>query len=163
MGNTAAKEQRLSPPPTSRRSQQARGTPPRLPSPRFPSQGEGPSLYGPRQGRGGRPEFSQLLGLAPGQGGDASGLENRRETKAEREARRLERERANREKERERSMKEESVDGGYLVTQGVYTGIEDFNKAIVRQLMVRTLFFFFFYPPHVPFFGGNILLKSGQI
>ena len=41
-----------------------------------------------------------------------------------------------RQKERERSMKEESVDGGYLVTQGVYTGTEDFNKAVVRQLMV---------------------------
>jgi hypothetical protein len=41
-----------------------------------------------------------------------------------------------REKERERSMKEESVDGGYLVTQGVYTGTEDFSKAVVRQLMV---------------------------
>jgi hypothetical protein len=33
-------------------------------------------------------------------------------------------------------MREESVDGGYLVTQGVYTGIEDYNKAIVRHLMV---------------------------
>jgi hypothetical protein len=33
-------------------------------------------------------------------------------------------------------MREEHVDGGYLVTQGVYTGTEDFNKAIVRQLMV---------------------------
>lgn len=33
-------------------------------------------------------------------------------------------------------MKEEHVDGGYLVTQGVYVGTEDFNKATVRQLMV---------------------------
>lgn len=33
-------------------------------------------------------------------------------------------------------MREEHVDGGYLVTQGVYTGTEDFNKAVVRQLMV---------------------------
>lgn len=39
-------------------------------------------------------------------------------------------------KERERSMKEEHVDGGYLVTQGVYVGTEDFNKDVVRQLMV---------------------------
>ena len=39
-------------------------------------------------------------------------------------------------KERERSMRDEHVDGGYLVTQGVYTGIEDFSKGIVRQLMV---------------------------
>jgi len=34
-------------------------------------------------------------------------------------------------------MKEENVDGGYLVTQGVYVGAEDYNKGIVRQLMVR--------------------------
>ena len=33
-------------------------------------------------------------------------------------------------------MKEEHVDGGYVVTQGVYVGTEDFNKAVVRQLMV---------------------------
>jgi hypothetical protein len=69
---------------------------------------------------------------------DSSGLEQRRETKAEREARRLERDRANREIERERSMRDESVDGGYLVTQGTYTGLEDFNKSVVRQLMVSS-------------------------
>ena len=63
-------------------------------------------------------------------------LETRRASKQEREARRLEIERVAREKERERSMREEHVDGGYLVTQGVYTGIEDYNKGIVRQLMV---------------------------
>lgn len=67
---------------------------------------------------------------------DTAGLENRRETKQEREARRLQREKVNREKERERSMREENVDGGFLVTQGVYTGTEDYNKPIVRQLMV---------------------------
>jgi len=49
----------------------------------------------------------------------------------------LEKERVARVKERERSLKEEHVDGGYLVTMGVYTGIEDFNKPVVRQLMVR--------------------------
>lgn len=37
-------------------------------------------------------------------------------------------------------MLEEHVDGGYLVTQGVYVGVEDFNKAVVRQLMVRNKF-----------------------
>ena len=68
---------------------------------------------------------------------DTSSLETRRETKQEREARKLEKERAAREKERERSMREEHVDGGYLVTQGVYTGTEDYNKGVVRQLMVR--------------------------
>ena len=62
--------------------------------------------------------------------------ETRRETKQEREARKLEKERAAREKERERSMREEHVDGGYLVTQGVYTGPEDYSKGVVRRLMV---------------------------
>lgn len=65
-----------------------------------------------------------------------SGLEGRRESRQERDARKLERERVNRERDRQRSMREEHVDGGYLVTQGVYTGIEDYNKGIVRQLMV---------------------------
>lgn len=69
-------------------------------------------------------------------GSQQDGPEVRRETKQEREARRLERERLTRAKERERSMRDEHVDGGYLVTQGVYTGTEDFNKEIVRQLMV---------------------------
>lgn len=63
----------------------------------------------------------------------------RRETKQEREARRLERERVARIKERERSIKEEHVDGGYLVTLGTYTGSEDFNKQVVRQLQVRDM------------------------
>lgn len=59
-----------------------------------------------------------------------------RETKQEKEARRLERERVARAKERERSMKEEHVDGGYLVTMGTYTAPEDFSKPVVRQLQV---------------------------
>ncbi|KAH7020822.1 uncharacterized protein B0I36DRAFT_229393, partial [Microdochium trichocladiopsis] len=61
----------------------------------------------------------------------------RRETKAEREARRLERERVNRLKERERSMREEHVDGGYLVTTGIYTASEDFSKSTVRHLQIE--------------------------
>lgn len=60
----------------------------------------------------------------------------RRETRQEREARRLERERVARAKERERSMREEHVDGGYLVTLGTYTGTEDFSKPVVRSLQV---------------------------
>ena len=75
-----------------------------------------------------------LFGIGPDR--QTAILEHRRETRQEREARRQERERVARIKERERSMKEEHVDGGYLVTQGVYVGPEDFNKAIVRQLMV---------------------------
>ncbi|KAI9887965.1 MAG: SNF1-interacting protein [Watsoniomyces obsoletus] len=89
-----------------------------------------------RRGRNGRPDLS-VLGITQNSDRDIASLESRRETKQEREARRLERERAARVKERERSMKEESVDGGYLVTQGVYTGTEDFNKAIVRRLMIE--------------------------
>ena len=63
--------------------------------------------------------------------------ERPRETKQEREARRAEKERVLRLKERERSMKEEGVDGGYLVTLGTYTGTEDFDKTIVRQLQIE--------------------------
>ncbi|KAH7309784.1 hypothetical protein B0I35DRAFT_412657 [Stachybotrys elegans] len=61
----------------------------------------------------------------------------RRETKQEREARRLERERVARLKEREQSLREEHVDGGYLVTLGTYIGPEDFSKSIVRQLQIE--------------------------
>ncbi|KAH6880775.1 hypothetical protein B0T10DRAFT_411599 [Thelonectria olida] len=60
-----------------------------------------------------------------------------RETRQEREARKLERERAARAKERERSIREEHVDGGYLVTLGTYTGTEDFSKPVVRQLLIE--------------------------
>lgn len=70
---------------------------------------------------------------------DVASLEHRRETKQQREARRLEKERVARLKERARSMRDEHVDGGYLVTQGVYTGPEDFSKPVVRHLMVSGL------------------------
>ncbi|KIX09984.1 uncharacterized protein Z518_01065 [Rhinocladiella mackenziei CBS 650.93] len=93
-------------------------------------------LYSSRQRRGSRPDFS-FLGIGGNSDPDASSLETRRETKQEREARKAEKERAARIKERERSMREEHVDGGYLVTQGVYVGPEDFSKAIVRQLMIE--------------------------
>jgi translation elongation factor EF-4 len=71
-----------------------------------------------------------------GIGSSSNEVPERRETKQEREARKLEKERVARIKEREKSLKEEHVDGGYLVTMGVYTGHEDFDKSIVRQLMV---------------------------
>ena len=93
-------------------------------------------MYNVRTGRGSRPDLSTLLHIRSSAQSDTAGLENRKETKQEREARKLERERIARVKERERSIREEHVDGGYLVTQGVYTGIEDYNKGIVRQLMV---------------------------
>lgn len=92
-------------------------------------------LLSSRVRRNSRPDLS-FLGIGGNNEPDASSLETRRETKVEREARKVEKERAARLKERERSMKEEHVDGGYIVTQGVYVGIEDFNKAIVRQLQV---------------------------
>ncbi|GAB1207765.1 SNF1-interacting protein [Aspergillus pseudonomiae] len=78
------------------------------------------------------PDLS-ILGIGGSSERDVATLEHRRETKQEREARRLERERVARVKERERSMREEHVDGGYLVTQGVYTGTEDFSKAMIER------------------------------
>lgn len=62
----------------------------------------------------------------------------RRETRQEKEARRQEKEKLLRTMERNRSMKEEGVDGGYLVTLGVYVGPEDYSKIVVRQLQVRS-------------------------
>ncbi|KAJ5092203.1 hypothetical protein NUU61_007073 [Penicillium alfredii] len=128
MGNSQTKESR-STAPLRRRSHQwspgASDTPGRV-----------PYQTGSRSTRGSRPDLS-LLGIGSSHERDVATLEQRRETKQEREARRLEKERAARLKERERSMKEEHVDGGYLVTQGVYVGTEDFNKAVVRQLMIE--------------------------
>ena len=143
MGNSATKEQR--PPPARLRSLDGRsvsspaGSGPSSPS--YPPSQDRSShaLYSVRAGRGSRPDLSTLLGMRSNAVPDTSSLETRRETKQEREARKLEKERAAREKERERSMREEHVDGGYLVTQGVYTGTEDYNKGVVRQLMVRFL------------------------
>ncbi|RPA77644.1 hypothetical protein BJ508DRAFT_330026 [Ascobolus immersus RN42] len=66
--------------------------------------------------------------------------EQRYRDREAREAAKAEKERLaaiEREKERERSMREENVDGGFLVTQGVYTGAEDFKHKIVRQLMIE--------------------------
>lgn len=97
-----------------------------------------PVISARQQRRGSRPDFS-FLGIGGSADPDTSTLETRRENKQERDARKLEKERTARLKERERSMKEEHVDGGYLVTQGVYVGTEDFNKVIVRQLMVSDI------------------------
>ncbi|KAI9653498.1 MAG: SNF1-interacting protein [Trizodia sp. TS-e1964] len=91
--------------------------------------------HGSRNGRG-RAEFL-YLGIGPASDRDARLIDGRKETKQEREARRLEKERIARDLERQRSMREESVDGGYLVTQGVYMGAEDFNHAVVRQLIIE--------------------------
>ncbi|KAL2198144.1 hypothetical protein P885DRAFT_34240 [Corynascus similis CBS 632.67] len=92
-----------------------------------------------RRNRVSRADLGGILGLAStgGSGSQVQPPYERRETKQEREARRLERERVARIAERERSMKEEHVDGGYLVTMGTYTSPEDFNKQIVRQLQIE--------------------------
>jgi hypothetical protein len=98
-----------------------------------------------RRNRVSRGDLGGILGLGAG-GSSGSQPEppyERRETKQEREARRLERERIARVAERERSMKEEHVDGGFLVTMGTYTGPEDFNKQIVRQLQVSVSLFLY--------------------
>ncbi|KAJ5269836.1 hypothetical protein N7505_005594 [Penicillium chrysogenum] len=126
MGNSQTKESR-STAPSSRRSHQL--------SPGASDASSRP-YQGSRSARGSRPDLS-ILGIGSSHDRDVAALEHRRETKQEREARRLEKERVARLKERERSMKEEHVDGGYLVTQGVYVGTEDYNKAVVRQLMIE--------------------------
>ncbi|KAL3494222.1 hypothetical protein BJX62DRAFT_52696 [Aspergillus germanicus] len=133
MGNSQTKETRPSLSQSSRRSHQwgSSGSQGRSPY------GDRHHSEGSRSHRSSRPDLS-LLGIGGSSERDvATILDHRRETKQEREARRLEKERTARLKERERSMKEEHVDGGYLVTQGVYTGTEDFNKAVVRQLMIE--------------------------
>lgn len=129
MGNTSTKEQRSYNSPGHNGQRQDGGS-----SRNDGSENPAPTLHGARTGRGSRHDIT-FLGL--GSSSQPDGPEVRKETKQEREARRLEKERVAREKERERSMKEEHVDGGYLVTQGVYTGTEDFNKAVVRQFMVE--------------------------
>ncbi|KAF2191140.1 hypothetical protein K469DRAFT_808234 [Zopfia rhizophila CBS 207.26] len=92
-------------------------------------------VYTSRSGRGSRHDLS-FLGIGGSSERDPA-LEPRRETKAEREARKLEKERALRAQERERSIREEGVDGGFLVTLGTYTGPEDFSKPVVRQLQIE--------------------------
>jgi hypothetical protein len=131
MGNTNTKESRSGDP--SRRSPHTLGL----------DNGYGPPTHADRpssrRNRVSRGDLGGILGIGSSTGGPvrANNPPERRETKQEREARRLERERVARLKERERSLKEEHVDGGYLVTLGTYTGPEDFNKPIVRQLQVR--------------------------
>jgi hypothetical protein len=134
MGNSSTKESRgpdLLSPHVNRQPESPGGTS----GPASPSERVFPSSDHARSGRAtsSRPDLS-FLGL--GTSSNTSNAQERRETKQEREARKLEKERVARIKERERSLKDEHIDGGYLVTMGVYTGTEDFNKAAVRQLMV---------------------------
>ena len=103
------------------------------------NEASGDAVYSSRSGRHDL-SFLRLGGAGSAERATAT-PESRKETKQEKEARKLEKEKLARENERERSMREEGVDGGYLVTLGTYTGIEDYNKAVVRQLMVRTRYF----------------------
>ncbi|KAI9754550.1 MAG: hypothetical protein M4579_004650 [Chaenotheca gracillima] len=144
MGNNSTKEQRH---PESYSSP----TYPGSSNSRLPSSPSSPGLPGPGthpqssdryippsfSSRSARPGRADSGSTATTGGEIAAGLDARKETKQERDARRAEKERIARQKERERSVREEGVDGGFVVTMGVYTGPEDFNKAVVRQLMIE--------------------------
>jgi hypothetical protein len=138
MGNSSSKDGRVAtqaqPQPTGLTGpSSSRPTPSHRPQNRIAPPTENPQ---PPRRRGSRPELTSIFGIGGNHEPDPADPTARKETKAEREQRKLEKERANREKERERSLKEEGVDGGYMVTLGTYTGTEDFSKPIVRQLMV---------------------------
>lgn len=142
MGNSQAKESR----PSSSRGHARRQSSNNAAFSASTSASAGPShdgsaaaaMYSSRGGRSSRPDLSFLgLGSTGASTDRDPALEPRRETRAEREARKLEKERVARAQERERSIREEGVDGAYLVTLGTYTGPEDFSKPIVRQLQVR--------------------------
>ena len=140
MGNSQTKEARLPSLPSRTR---VNAHPPGTPKPEPTRETNPPEpahipVFATRNRRGSRPDLS-FLGLGGNTDQDGGSLEARRESKQEREARKLEKERAARLKERERSMKEEHLDGGYLVTQGVYVGVEDFNRSVVRQLMIERM------------------------
>lgn len=146
MGNSSTKESRPSSSRAGSRSTSYRegnsttiSGPQQQQGPHSPADRLVSNIYTSRGGRGSRPDLSFLhLGSSDrNRDGDPTAPEPRRETKQEREARKVEKERLVREKERERSLREEGVDGGYLVTLGTYTGPEDYSKPVVRQLMVR--------------------------
>jgi hypothetical protein len=141
MGNSQGREAR----PGSSREQQRASNAPQATSPTAPAFDESSrhgrsvsAVYNSRSGRGSRHDLS-FLGIGTSSSERDPALEPRRETKAEREARKLEKERQLRLLERERSLREEGVDGGFLVTLGVYTGPEDYSKPAVRQLQVGAI------------------------
>lgn len=140
MGNSSGKESRSHDLAPSRSHERAAARPNSSTGPTAsagdqPASGR-PHVYSSRGPRSSRPDLS-FLGIGSGSSErDPNQPEPRRETRAEREQRKLEKEREQRKKDRERSLKEEGVDGGYMVTLGVYTGTEDFSKSVVRQLMV---------------------------
>ena len=95
---------------------------------------------GSRQNRGSNSNLASIFQRDRDRDGpqDEAALAARREAKNERERKRAAKEKEAKDKERDRSMRQESVDGGFLVTQGQYKGAEDYNKAIMRALMVGT-------------------------
>lgn len=136
MGNSSSKDKQQ---PAPRSSTLRRQTEPSTPAQAPPASHAATErlvtqIYSPRAQRGSRHDLTFLLGRDREEANPAP--ERPRETKQERDARKAEKERQARVKERERSLREEHVDGGYLVTLGTYTGPEDFNKGIVRQLQV---------------------------
>ena len=140
MGNSHGKESQPEGSRHARRHSQHQATSPTTAGPAAAApERSGNNPYGgggARRERGSRPDLS-FLGIRTAENAERDpALEPRRETKAEREARKLEKDRILRAHERERSLKEEGVDGGYLVTLGVYTGPEDYSKPAVRQLQV---------------------------
>jgi len=134
MGNSQGKEAQPASRGHTRRSSAQGPASPSAPGATGASQDRSASgVYSSRNNRG----STSFLGIGGSSEPRDPALEPRRETKAEREARKLEKERVIRAQEREKSLREEGVDGGYLVTLGVYTGPEDYSKPVVRQLQVR--------------------------
>ncbi|KAK3628288.1 SNF1-interacting protein [Elasticomyces elasticus] len=144
MGNSSSKdERRPSRPESSRHASSssaaaAAATQQPVPPPQTPADRFATHMYTVRNGaaRGSRPDLS-FLTMGRDRSDDGSASERPRETKQEKEVRKADKERQVRAKEREKSMRDEGVDGGYLVTLGVYTGTEDFDKAIVRKLQIE--------------------------
>lgn len=133
MGNSQGKEAQPPPRGHARRASAQTPSSPTMAGPSVAShERSGSAVYRSRTDRG----STSFLGIGGSTEPRDPALEPRRETKAEREARKLEKERALRLQERERSLREEGVDGGFLVTLGVYTGPEDYSKPMVRQLQV---------------------------
>ncbi|KAH9871773.1 SNF1-interacting protein [Plenodomus biglobosus] len=138
MGNSQGKEALPSARGHARRSSSGLAASPTAAGPAGPThERTGSGVYSSRSGRGSRHDLSFLGIRGPEAAERDPALEPRRETKAEREARKLEKERIIRAQEREKSLREEGVDGGFLVTLGVYTGPEDFSKPTVRQLQIE--------------------------
>ncbi|KAF3929567.1 hypothetical protein ABW19_dt0206322 [Dactylella cylindrospora] len=145
MGNTSTKESRGASPPPQHRGHQASRSFSGASSSNYPPEIErtGTPLRLGRRHRGDNIEAA-LLGISLSHSHRERERDRDREredgtykTKEERRAEREAERRKEREKERERSMAEESVDGGFLVTLGVYTGPEDYGLKVVRQLQIE--------------------------